>query len=153
MPQLDATLQRLGIGEIAAEPIVIKGQIYLPKRIDASHLPPLQVRFELPAPERADAEGTLSQMQPDLARARLGAVANQARLALDLGESRAGQVFEAHYHPWDAALDAALPDERLKSLMTLDETLRGSLNQEQYVQYRELLSAQVEESLLVPEAF
>jgi hypothetical protein len=151
MPQLDAALQRLGVGEIAAEPVVIRGQIYLPKRIDASQLPALQVRFELPAPENADVEGALSQMDPELARARLSVVANQARLSLDLGESRAGEVFEAHYHPWDAALDAALPDARRKSLLALDETLRQSLNREQYVQYRELLGGQVEESLLVPE--
>jgi peptidyl-prolyl cis-trans isomerase NIMA-interacting 1 len=103
---VESTIERLGVHEIAPEPIVGSTNVYVVQRLDADSMPLRGApRFELPAPRAPTFDAVVAHAQP-------GELAKHVRkLAKD---------FDGAEMPLDAASKASV-DERLEKLAAFFE--------------------------------
>lgn len=141
---VERALARLGMGDIADEPVELAKSYLVVRRLDPGALPAQPVTFELPAPAHPDIEHLVAHRG---ALENISLVAQRATRELELGPELTGQL--AAYHEV-ARRSGAAPSlaGRLAAYHKLQRQVGEVLGPKRHARYMRSLYAYFEERLL-----
>jgi hypothetical protein len=145
-PPLMQVLQRLQLGQIAAEPIQYGLSYVIPKRVPARAEELRPTHFELPSPSEPALEYVFATLSPEVMAQQLGLVGERARAELGLSPESFGRL--QRIREASRKDDSADPGARQEALQDVQRQTRELLGERAFERYLQILKEQLAKHLM-----